>query len=228
MSAQITDTTLAAYHHGRLPAETARDIRHALVRDPELRTRYRTLVREIEFLTGLLDASLVRSHRPELEARIRAAARPVAATASRAPPAAVGAMPTVALRRPRVAGWQALAASVLVAAGIGLGLGLSTLEGGVPAGGDAEIPALEAARQDSLHWALEYVSSGLPELRVAEDQRWKVEVTPIRTFRNTSGDFCREYIEIWQVAGGDARGQLGVACRERQGGWRSVANLPVY
>ena len=44
-------------------------------------------------------------------------------------------------------------------------------------------------------------------------------ITPIRTFQNAGGEYCREYQQVVTV-GGKSEQLFGTACREADGNWR--------
>jgi surface antigen len=51
-------------------------------------------------------------------------------------------------------------------------------------------------------------------------------VTPVRTFRNADGQWCREYIETATIGERDESWR-GIACRDTAGAWRErVRYLP--
>ena len=212
MQAPVSDTELLAFHHGRLAPERARQIELRIAREPETAARCKRLGSEIATLTGALSGALTVPARASTVALIKSAVRV----------ADPGIPPWRRMRRPVPTAWQAIAASLILAFGAGGGFGLSQWIGGDRA--MAQAIALQTARQESRHAALEFVASGRAEQRVADDQEWMVEVTPIRTFRNADGAFCREFIEIWQFEGA-TNGEVGVACRQQEGGWRNVASV---
>jgi anti-sigma factor RsiW len=213
MQAPVSDAELLALHHGRLVPERARQIELRIAREAETAARYQRLESEIAALTGVLSGTLTVPARSSTVALIKSAVR-----------VADGGVPPWRRRMPRrvLPAWQAIAASLILAFGAAGGFGLSEWIGGDRA--LAQAMALQAARQESRHAALEFVASGSAEQRVADNQEWMVEVTPIRTFRNADGAFCREFIEIWQFEGA-TNGEVGVACRQQEGGWRNVASV---
>lgn len=51
-----------------------------------------------------------------------------------------------------------------------------------------------------------------------KSKKVSVVVTPIKTYKTTSGDFCREYKEIINNSG-EVISRNGVACRKEKGNW---------
>jgi len=47
-------------------------------------------------------------------------------------------------------------------------------------------------------------------------------VTPIKTWKNDQGDFCRSYSEKFTLATGRTVSRRGVACRTKDAGWKTV------
>ncbi|TYC72443.1 hypothetical protein FMN63_07765 [Stappia sp. BW2] len=47
-------------------------------------------------------------------------------------------------------------------------------------------------------------------------------VTPLKTWKNTSGDFCRSYRERIKLADGKTISRRGVACRTGKAVWKSA------
>jgi len=229
VSAPISDVELVAFRHGRLPSERAQEVKQAIAREQEAAARYADIETEIGLLTGALSSAFAPPSRPAIAASIKSAARAADVIA----PARTNAAQVATFAASRdwqaqgwqARGWHALAASLILAVGVAGGFGLSELRGG-SGGVMTQVETLQTARQESRHAALEFVASGSAELRVADDEQWMVEVTPIRTFRNATGAFCREFIEIWQIEGATS-GEVGVACRQQEGGWRSVASYAV-
>ena len=82
---------------------------------------------------------------------------------------------------------------------------------------ELDVPANRAART-ALQRAL--------ETRAAfESERWQVagvaegSVTPIRTWRSTSGHWCREFEQRVQLADGREHRTIAVRCRSEDGRW---------
>ncbi|HMB77615.1 MAG TPA: RT0821/Lpp0805 family surface protein [Kiloniellaceae bacterium] len=44
--------------------------------------------------------------------------------------------------------------------------------------------------------------------------------TPIRSFRNSDGQWCREYRQVTMTAGGETL-RHGIACRSHDGDWQA-------
>jgi surface antigen len=70
--------------------------------------------------------------------------------------------------------------------------------------------ALETARsRTSLSWADAEGGS-------------KGEITPLRTYRSTTGYYCREYVEIVETSADGRSSRQRTACRDSDGLWKLV------
>lgn len=74
---------------------------------------------------------------------------------------------------------------------------------------------IAAVFQDSL----ENSPSGTPVAAMVEQNSTSVAVLPTMTFRNESGEFCRNYIQMFASNGASSQFP-GLACREKDGVWR--------
>lgn len=69
--------------------------------------------------------------------------------------------------------------------------------------------------------AFESAPTGHPiEWRDA-DRGWRGSYTPMRTYRNRQGSYCRNYEQIIYIDGREQRA-YGTACRQVDGSWRIV------
>ena len=72
--------------------------------------------------------------------------------------------------------------------------------------------ALETARsRTSLSWI--YVEDGS-----------KGEITPLRTYRTTTGYYCREYLEVVEASTEEATRRQRTACRDNDGLWKPISS----
>ncbi|MEQ8357061.1 MAG: hypothetical protein RH942_16105 [Kiloniellaceae bacterium] len=70
--------------------------------------------------------------------------------------------------------------------------------------------ALETARsQTSLSWI--YVLDGS-----------KGEITPLRTYRSSTGFYCREYVEVVESGASPRTRRQRTACRDEDGLWKPI------
>ena len=212
---ELTDERLTAYLDGELAPGDAREVDRALAGDPAARRR----LRHLESVSGWVEKAYeapMREPVPEHLLRTVLGERP-----DDAPVADFGAA------RARRAGWSVrrmalpLAASVALAVGLVSGLQLGGDRGAGLDGGLGRIAHTGPLSADGpLHAALETVVSGLSVSRTGPDGR-QVEVTPVMTFRDRTGRFCREY--RLSVAGeGGPDGAVGLACRTG-GQWHGEA-----
>ena len=215
VSTSINDATLIAYFHRRLSDSEAEDVARQIASDGVVADRYRMLCDEIDGLRTALGVAETAPPRASIETMVRSAARK-GSISGRDPY-------RLRLRTPIV--WQALAASVLLAVGLAAGFGLSEWRAAVSDDEKAlAAAALDAARIASRQAALEGAVSGDSVVDQADDRAWQVEVTPIRTYQNANGEFCREFIETWEIAD-RSTAEMGIACRHSDGIWHNIATL---
>lgn len=193
MTRDWTEEQIAAHVDGALDAREDAAIRRATEIDPEARAT----AERLRALNRLLGRAFPLPHR-EIPDRIAAA---LEARSDRVVP----------LERRRRAGWlpASAAASVALAAGIGLGAML--------AGSDGPGPPESATLADAgpaLGEALERLASGTLS---------DAGIRPLATFRAASGRPCREF-----ETGGDMPPSSGIACRLAGGSWEvlAIVSLP--
>lgn len=145
-------------------------------------------------------------------------------------------LPTGLEARVRGEGVQAFPWRPAVAALFALAVIASLLAGGI-AGfllaerrGEALIAAYEAEREKDRDLLMRAVQEAL-ETRVSgeavswtEDDGRSGAVTPLRTFRNNEGAWCREYQAVAPV-GRSLVTQRAIACRDSQGRWSTRLEL---
>ena len=129
--------------------------------------------------------------------------------------------PTRAGARVRPAAWRAIAAS-MAALGLGLGIGYFVATERF----DARLDRLETARLEDGK-AIEAAVNRVLEKRLSgETVHWRspttgseARITPVRTFRSESGQWCREFVrEVSSAAGREV--VRAIACREGPESWR--------
>ena len=216
---KVSHDDLVRYLDGELDAEEARAVERALAADPSLRNTLRSLSEG----TALLRAAF---NEPVHGAVPQALAERVSASLAKAR----GGTPSWASRRlaPR-RGYipVAVAASVAVIA-LGLGGGYLVSDARL-AGERARFEALlqedrqafELAVQD----ALERQTSGTSVAWHNPGSGNGGTVTPIRTFKSSNGEWCREYAHEAKTASGAER-RHAIACRAQQGRWET--RVPVF
>ena len=190
---KVSEDMLMALADGELDAETEGRLRAQVAADPALRRRYDDFVRSAEAVRGLFAATLAEPPPERLVAALRAA--PPRARVPRAWPWTSG------------GGLLALAASVMLAAGLGYLVGL-----GAGGGGDAGdgLAGLRAAAE-----ALEGSPTG-EVVELAGGGRAAV----LASFDTTSGP-CRQL----QLRDGAGRVQESLGCRTAEG-WQIALVLP--
>ena len=106
------------------------------------------------------------------------------------------------------------------ATGIAAGTILGVLIGG--AIGDRMDAADRRQAQSAATHALETSPSGRSVAWRNPDTGNTGSVTPVRTYQNATGQYCREYTQTITI-GGEKHQSYGTACREPDGSWRVVS-----
>lgn len=228
------DERLVAYVDGELDAEAARAVEAAMAADPKLAKTVAALRSEVTLIRAAYQEPL-RAEVPErLVAAIDAAfaLRRTGRQAGRSAAAGGGwegpgrAPGRTWLRHPAFA---AIAASI-VAVVVGLAGASYFAERGV----EREIARLEALRtadqvmiEAAVTVALENHLSGEPALWHNPDSGSKGSVKPLRTFKISTGQWCREYAHAIDFRGWQERRATlhAIACREADGGWKTRLQL---
>lgn len=205
---------LVAYADGELDADEARRVEAWLRNDPAARACLSQLRETGAMLRGAFATPTETPPPSRAVDLIRTAMRDH------------GDAPALRGRVPGRRWWpQAIAAS-LAALAIGVaGYGLGRHHGG------GEIRRLEALRaadekviEAAVSRALEKQLSGVPIEWTSRESGSRGSITPVRTFRNSDGQWCREYHETVE-RGGAIETRRAIACREDEGQWRRRAQL---
>ncbi len=207
MSVNIDDEILVAYVDGQLDARETKRVEDALAGDPEARATVRGLREDAALLRAAFNAPLNEPVPARvLESLERAMAETVPARGTKG-----------------FAPWpMAIAASIAVLA-VALG-GVNYLANQRV---EQEIDQLRAAaegdrqaREQAFAQALEKLVSGQTASWENPDSGRRGSITPVRTFKNRSGQWCREYAAAEWL--GDKRElQRAIACREGEGLWQT-------
>ena len=205
--------TLSAYADGALDAQDAADVEAALKDRPSAREELRWIEDSRALLREAYDD--IAAEAPPVH--IRAALTAGGAAGSGGRPAGRGPQGGI-----RAWGLQALAASLL-AFMIGLPSGY-LLSDRQHAEVMARMDALRAADQQAMAAA---VADALEKHMSGNTVDWQVPasgsrgaVTPIRSFRNSDGEWCREYRQVTTAGGGETL-RHGIACRGQNGSWQT-------
>lgn len=217
---QVPDDLLMAYVDGELSVEERVWLEGVLANNADLRQRLEPFAVTKAALPPIFDAAL-RSPVPDrLIETIRTAGRDPAASAwlrsdtdtskrkAAGPATRAGFLQTLI---PNGFGWQhAVAAAVLLVAGVGLGRTDAILPGeGLSDSSFARIGDDGVVAAGRLQVALNSAASSKDDLVVGD-------VRPVGTFRNKDGQVCRRYV----VIGSQRADTGGFACRDDQGDWR--------
>ena len=203
MSVRVDDETLVAYVDGQLDARETDAVEAALAKDPEARQTVRALREGAALLRAAFNEPMNEPVPPRiLETIDQAAAR--------------GRVPA-----PRV--WPMALAASFAALVIGLGVSLYLTDQRVErqlAALEARVEADQRYREAALAKALEKHVSGETVAWENPDSGSSGEITPVRTFKSTKGQWCREYAaSAW--LGEKQEFQRAIACREAQGQWKT-------
>jgi surface antigen len=216
MTQNATTEMLVAYVDGELDDPAARRVETLLADSPEARAA----VRDLREGTALLNAAfneVLRAPVPErlrlvvdegFSRRLEAGVKPRLAAAGRPP-----------LRR-RIAFAIAASVALMVVTGAGSYLASRVIV-------DREIARLERAGQEDrrllarvINEALEKRLSGVAVDWRNPDSGTHGTVTPVRTFRNVGGQWCREYTRD-TVSGERRELRRAIACRGSDGIWHT-------
>ena len=180
---QPDSLTLGAYVDGELDAQTAADVEAAAAHNPVIRHQLDRLLRLAGTLRIACDEPL---HDPVPDHLVSAILdyTPPAGTAD----ATVVAMP----RRNRASAprytWAAAAAVALV---VGFGSAKLLDNGATPNSGEAFFAAYQTAMWETVNQALETLPNGA-QAPIAINSEFVGSVTPLRTYINAEGRYCRE------------------------------------
>jgi len=212
MTWQIDDETLIAYIDGELDQIAVRDVEAAIAADPKLPA----LVRSLREGAMSLHAAFAEPVRNPVPNRLIDTVNTGFAAKQRRPP-----------RNPWYARpvYAAMAASVAVMI-LGVGGTYVVVDRQV----EQRLARLEAARigdqdiiQATIATALEKHLSGVPVAWQNPNSGSSGQVKPIRTFRTTAGQWCREYIleTALRNGGEQSESRRAIACRDAVGRWRT-------
>jgi hypothetical protein len=210
MNRPIDEELLVAYVDGELDAEATRAVETLLAVDPDARQ----CVREMRESAALLLGAFRDKPATPVPDRLVAIINDAAST-RRAP------LPLV----PRPLRWRmplALAASLATLA-IGLSGGYLFSELRV----QEAVERARASRTEDRKTIEAAVAEALEKRLSGASIEWaspasglRGAVTPTRTFRDTAGQWCREYEEVIRY-GSDIEHRRGIACRTGEGEWKT-------
>lgn len=217
MTGKIDDATLVAYVDGELDGPTTRQVEALMAQDAAMAETVRGL-RETK---GLLAAAFAEPEHAGVPLKLYSAIHEQfeKAAAERGPGRKVGGRN----------GWSAPAAiaASLVAVIAGLGAGYVLADQQIErrlARLEAQYAADHQAMEAAISRGLEAELSGIEvEWRNPESGSYGT-VTPIRTFKNKLGQWCREYSATVTISDAKEERQ-GIACRSADGVWQTRAVL---
>jgi surface antigen len=83
----------------------------------------------------------------------------------------------------------------------------------------------QLAMSETLQYALENTRTNEAAAWVNPDTGRSGTLTPVRTFQNSEGQYCREYVTTIIIGGEEQQG-YGMACRQPDGSWLIVSDEP--
>ncbi len=202
--------TMSAYLDGELDPETAAEIEVAAARDPELRQRLDGLLRVNAMVRVAYDEPLHEPVPDDLLAAINNCPAPARSQADNVIP-----LRTASPRVRRASAAWATAAAAAVALVIGAGGALLTTSGTNETQTALTGETRTAVRQ-FVNEALETLPNG-QQAPIEVDNRFIGSVTPLRTYVNAEGIYCRDYVISMGLNSGTS-----TACRVEPENWRET------
>ena len=220
MRHEITTEDLVRYVDGELTAEEARRVELVGAEDPTVRKTIRDLSEGAILVRAAYGEAL---HADPPERLLRSVEAALGGRVGRH--TNVAAFPAARMRR-----WHIPAAIAASLAVVALGLGGGYFVAGARL--DSELARIEAQRvedrlifQATLQRALEEKVSGTTVQWQNTGTGMGGSVTPIRTFKSVSGQWCREYAHSFG-RGGTVETRHAIACREQDGAW--TTRIPTF
>ena len=223
MTSGIDLETLMAYADGELDAEGVRHVEAHLAKDAGAAKTVRELRQGAALVRGAYQGPLREKVPEALKARIDAMLD-AAAEAKR-----VAAFPP----RARLAQWSTRVPVALAASVAALAVGFLIIYQVLDWRLGNEMARLEILRAQDQKMLADAVAQALERQVSGAALEWRNPqsgnrgaVTPVRTFRNADGQWCREYSET-AIFGERVENWRGIACRDTAGAWRDrVRYLP--
>ena len=214
MDERLNGEDIAAYMDGEMSDAEAQEFETTLQSDPFARAEVQRLQEVNSLLKGAYNEILDEPVPLAVAGRVQRALASVEPGPHASPVPAGGAW--------RAWGLQAIAASLLAVI-LSFPAGFFTSEWRQEAV-KAEVAAAQAADREAmavaLSEALEKRLSGVAVDWHNQASGSSGAVTPVRTFRNADGRWCREYLEEASI-GGTLDSRRAIACRESDGQWRT-------
>ena len=203
---ELHESTLVAYVDGELDPEAVAEVERALAADPESRELVRALRESSAVLRSAFNDALDKPVPERLTDAVWAS-----------PPRAVAARPRWQER------WAAPAALAASFAALIIGFGSGYLAGGPSAPEGLTWDQIASLRLDA---EIERTREETLENELSGTTvRWRdpgsegfLAVTPVRTYRQDGGGYCREFREEWRL-GDRVEARQGLSCREPGGHW---------
>lgn len=223
----LDESTLIAYVDGELDTQTVREVEASLAQDEEAR-QYVEHLRELAALTRVAFNDVMHDPVPQsLKDTVLSRSTPPANHAEAAPHADNGKVVSFKPKSGGNAGRalpQGLAAAAAVAC-LFLGLGGGYTYSETSTAKAMQLAALsmqqdQSAMEQALNKALEVNVSGNALTWQNPDSGRSAAFTPVRTYQDKTGQFCREYRKDVSVEG-QTQTTYGLACRDQSGTWKT-------
>jgi surface antigen len=217
MTLNLNDETLVAYVDGQLDARGAAQVEAALAESAGARETVRQLREGAALLRAAFNEPMSEPIPDRVLETIEKAVNKAAGER------AARQTDQTSRRMSGLGPWQMALAASFAALMVGLGAGLFISDYRV----EQRLAALEAAveadrqvRNEALMAALEKSVSGETVAWENPDSGRYGSITPVRTFKTTRGQWCREYAaDEW--LGDKQEMRRAIACREAEGQWKT-------
>ncbi|PHS78599.1 MAG: hypothetical protein COB59_06330 [Rhodospirillaceae bacterium] len=215
----LDESTLIAYVDGELDAATARMVENKLFSDTNA-TKYVEHLREIAALSRIVFNDTLHETVPQALKDTILKGATVENTGSEANVVAFA-------PRPQTEWKKSLPMAAAVAClFLGLGVGGGYQYSQTSTGNALKLAAFTLQEDQSqmdmaLNQALEVNMSGDTKTWANPDSHRSATFTPVRTYKDKSGTFCREYKKDVRVGDQESETTFGMACRDENGTWKT-------
>ena len=215
----LDESTLIAYVDGELDAATARMVENKLLSDPNA-TKYVEHLREIAALSRIVFNDTLHESVPQ-------ALKDTIFQGTTSEDAGSDGNVVAFAPRTQTEWKKALPMAAAVAClFLGLGVGGGYQYSQTSTGNAMKLAAFTLQQDQSqmdqaLNHALEVNMSGDTQTWVNPDSHRTATFTPVRTYKDKTGSFCREYKKDVRLGEQPSETTFGLACREDNGNWKT-------
>lgn len=221
----LDDSTLIAYVDGELDAQTAREVEAKLADNPEAQA-FVDRLREIAALSHVAFNDTLHEPVPQHLRTAVMDALQAATPAPQAPSSGANDGANVVTFKPQArTSWTKAVPLAAAFAGLLLGMGGGFQYSEVSSQKSMQLASMslmqdQAAMDTALNKALEVNLSGNELAWRNPDSGRSAVFTPVRTYQDKSGKYCREYRKDVNQ-GGATETTYGLACRTDEGQWKT-------